>query len=60
MPDLGWDFLLLRTISYFAYEMAEIPGGNFHGWQFQEKRTWRSFFSDPIGFITYIHFISEI
>jgi len=28
------DFLLLRTISNFIYEMVDIQGENCHGWQF--------------------------
>ena len=25
-PGLGWDFLLLCTISHFTYEIVESPG----------------------------------
>ena len=48
----GGDFPLLRTISYFIYEMAKNEGGNCHGGQFQEKRAWMPFFSDPAGSAT--------
>ncbi|EOS32538.1 hypothetical protein C807_00771 [Lachnospiraceae bacterium 28-4] len=36
----GGDFPLLRTISYFIYEMAKNEGGNCHGGQFQEAWAW--------------------
>jgi len=54
------NFLLLRTISHFTYEMVDNPGRNCHGWQFQEKRTRMSFFSAPDGSTTDTHFISKI
>ncbi|MCX4345442.1 MAG: hypothetical protein OSJ53_16340 [Kineothrix sp.] len=34
------DFPLLRTISYFIYEMAKNEGGNCHGGQFPEAWAW--------------------
>jgi len=59
-PGWDWDFMLLRTISNFIYEMVESLGGNCHGWQFQEKGAWMPLFSDPVGSITFLHFISKI
>ena len=32
------DFLLLRTISNFIYEMVKNPGENCQGWQFYETQ----------------------
>lgn len=56
----GGDFPLLRTISYFIYEMAKNEGGNCHGGQFQEAPGRMPVASDPIVFTSFTYFISEI
>ncbi len=53
-------FALLLPIGHFTYEMVEYPGGNCHGWQFQETQGRMPVVSAPIGLTIYPHFISEI
>ena len=53
-------FALLLPIGHFTYEMVESPGGNCHGWQFQETQGRMPVVSAPIGLTIYPHFISEI
>ncbi len=53
-------FALLLLVGHFTYEMVEYPGGNCHGWQFQETQGRMPVVSAPIGLTIYPHFISEI